>query len=170
MPRPFIALGIVLLLAGCGHAPLHTEAPVSAEAASPTNARIYFLREKNYIGLLVDYPFQIDGVGKFEIPNGSYFFVDIAPGDYVLRSRSPTLPGEYVIQLKAKSQEIYYVEVDFRQDNVDAAYGASFLGGPLIGWIVQAAEAKENDGPFVLTPLTAEQAKLMMKTLKFRQG
>lgn len=168
--KPCLTLIVALLLAGCGQAPLHTESRASVGASSPDNARIYFLREANYVGVLVDFPFQIDDVGKFEIPHSSYFYVDVAPGDYLTRTSAPLIPGEFVIELKAERRAVYYLEVDYRQDSADAMLAGSMLGGSLVGWIVQASEAKRNGGVYMLTPLTAEQAKLMMQTLKFRQG
>jgi len=168
--KKILAATMALLIAGCAQAPSISESMISAGASSPSDARVYFIRQADYGGMLVDYPFEIDNVGSFEIPYGSFFYIDMAPGDYVIRTSAPMLPGEYVLRLKATSQGIYYVKIDSRRDSVEANFAGSFAGGPLVGWIVQAAEAKENNGPFTLTPLPAEEAKPLMKTLKFRKG
>ena len=62
--------------------PGSTSNDVSGQQASAGLGRIYFYREKRFVGSAMDPHILLNGVTVGNSMNGGYFYVDRAPGDY----------------------------------------------------------------------------------------
>ena len=169
MGRILWSLAVSLLLISCTSTPTYKDFENNTQALDNNHIRVYFIRESKFVGMAVDYPFVIDASDKHEIPNGSFFYVDLNPGEHTITSKSALLPGKFTLKINGEPGSTYYVEITYRKNNFKAA-ATGMLVGPLLGWVVQADEAGKNNGPFQLIPLSKEQAVDLMQGLKFRHG
>ena len=169
MKRVLWSTFVSLLISSCASAPTYETYQKNVEALDNNHIRVYFIRESKFVGMAVDYPFDIDGKGKYEIPNGSFFYVDLNPGKHTITSQSALLPGKFTLKINGETGSTYYVEITYRENNFNTA-AAGMIAGPLFSWVLQADEASKNNGPFQLVPLSEAQAVKLMHGLKFRHG
>lgn len=84
------ALVLASFVAGCASGPKYSKVADSLPPIPSGKARIYFYRDASPVGSAVQSPIVLGGeqVGK-SVP-GSFFFVDVAPGDHEVSSRTET--------------------------------------------------------------------------------
>jgi hypothetical protein len=184
---------IFSLLLGCASTPNQTLSLSELETVSPDKLRIYFIREKEFMGLVGSitgtyHPILIDGKDQYEIPNGSYFFLDVDPGEHEIISESEMdhLPGKFILNINGQPGDTLYVKIEFRSEDINKArFKGGLLGsilssavgspaGSVFGSTVSTiggsesvrAESEQNDGPYQLTLLMEDDAKELIKELQ----
>ena len=176
-------------LCSCATKPSDNNSLQSIETLSEDKFRIYLIREKTFVGLIPSitgsfYPIVIDGRDDYGIPNGSYFYLDLEPGDHEILSESEDLPGKFILNISGKTGETYFVKIEYRTADMQKA---RFMGG-LLGSIVgsamglpgetvggitgsteaRRAEAEQNNGPYRLILVPETEAVNIMEDLEYK--
>jgi hypothetical protein len=154
--RRALVLSAYLSLAACATTALESQ----TKQHDPRQARIYILRESNFVfsGGAPNVIFDGQQVGT--VGNGSYFFVDRAPGPHTITLETPLTPGRFTVKVTTRAGGVHYLKVAPRQEYlmVGLAFGA-------IGEFVDAA-VSENSGSYTLAPLDERAGAAMLAELK----
>jgi Protein of unknown function (DUF2846) len=143
-------------LAACATAPLESQ----TKQQDQRQARIYFLRESSLVFAAGAPNVKVDGQQVGTVANGSYFFVDRAPGPRTITLETPLVPGRFAANVTVRPGGVYYLKVSPRNEYLAAA----LLAGA-VGQFVDAA-VSENSGSYSLTPLEEKAGAALLAQLK----
>ena len=125
------------------------------------SARLVFFRTKESTLLIGrSAPVDIDGQKTGSCSYGGFFYRDILPGEYSIKTEIWDVPGKCELTLTAEAGEIYYFKVDPRSESFTA-----FMLGGVIGNAVESS-GKKCGGAFKIYPASEEVAKEQMVGLK----
>ncbi len=164
--QAFSLLLAVAVLAGCAASgPTFESVQSSLTMVEPERARLVLLRPEMFQAGGAYAPIEVDGVPVGKLPNGSFLYVDLAPGEHTVKVET-AYPGRYVLNVTLGSGEIRYVNVAPR----DAAVGAGMSGiFGLIPWLAATnveSGGRDDAGLFSLTLLDEATARQGLKGLR----
>jgi hypothetical protein len=158
--RAFLAdvfvLCSLLLLGACGTTSLESQTKLQDQR----QARVYFLRDSAYLGVVNAPHIKVNGQDVGSIGNNSYFFVDRDPGMYTIALETPLAIGRFVVNVKLQSGATYYMKVSPRVE--------SFFIGLAAGMVGQLIEASvsENSGGYSLVVVDEKSGAALLQQLK----
>ena|SRR5947209_6015899 len=106
--QALIGFCVIALLSSCAST---TTLESQGKIRDPRQARIYFLREKGFVAMAITPTIKINGQDVGELANGSYFFVDRAPGRYAITVDHSLGVGTFVADVTVSGGAEYYFEV-----------------------------------------------------------
>ena len=163
--KKLIMMAITLIISGCAASGASYESLKEKTETSPDeNARIVFYRTKEsslYIGRKA--PVDVDDKKTGACAYGGYFYRELPPGKYALKTEIWDMPGECELTLDASAGDIYYFKVDPRSESFTA-----FMIGGVIGNAVESS-GKKCGGAFKLYPASEEVAQKEMMGLKLSE-
>jgi hypothetical protein len=153
--RYFFILTIPLLLfTGCASlGPLYPEASKTIPRITPSHVRVYFLRTNEhslYLGRNAAVTIGENNGGS--CPKGGFFYRDINPGKYIIKTDMWDLPGSCKLVLNAKAGDVYYFEITPRMKSYTTFLTTGFLGNAI------EASAQDCSGAFAIVPIPEEEA------------
>ena len=106
------------LLASCASGPKFAEVSATFPVLAPGHGRVFFCRLWNPLGLLRDYSIQFAGKDIGEAKNGTFFYIDMPAGEYMVRMTD----GQSLVKVAAGAQSYVFAGLVSRQ-----GYGVTFL-------------------------------------------
>jgi hypothetical protein len=153
--RHFFILTITcLLITSCASiGPLYPEASKTIPRLIPDLARVYFLRtNKHSLYLGRNAAVKIGENNGGACPKGSFFYRDLSPGKYIIKTDMWDLPGSCKLVLNAKAGCVYYFEITPRMKSYTTFLTTGFLGNAI------EASAQDCSGAFAIVPIPEEEA------------
>lgn len=143
-----------LLVTGCASlGPLYPEASKTIPKITQNQSRAYFLRtNESDLYLARSAAIKIGDNNGGSCPKGGFFYRDINPGKYIIKTDMWDLPGSCKLVLNATKGEVYYFEITPRMKSYTTFLTTGFLGN--------AIEASSQDciGAFAIVPIPEEEA------------
>lgn len=145
---------ICLLVTGCASiGPLYPEASKTIPQLSQDHVRVYFLRTNEHnLYLARNAAVTIGEKDSGACPKGGFFYRDLAPGRYIIKTDMWDLPGSCKLVLNAQSGEKYYFEITPRMKSWTTFLTTGFLGNAI------EASSQDCSGAFAIVPIPEEEA------------
>lgn len=155
------AVFLSLLLPGCTATGARFE-ELRAKLESPPSdkVRLIVFREASFMGAARSPTIRVNGYPVCDLPNGSFFSVDVDPGEVLVSSETWDLPGVSSTSIVTKPRSLAYVR--FRVETGRIVGG---MFGGLIGYGIGAA-ASGSEGPFIFEVVEKNIAEESLKSLK----
>lgn len=146
--RIIIVMFVSVFLDSCAIGP--PLKPFPMEAVSTSKARIHITRSTDFLYMALDARVSVNGEVVAALPRGEFTYVDVLPGNVLIRVDHPSSPGAFAIKFRAKQGSTYSVEVSPRNE--------SFIPGVFLGVIGLAIDASitENSGLFMLRLISSK--------------
>jgi len=153
--KHFLILTIsCLFITSCASiGPLYPEASKSIPQLSRNQARLYFLRTNEHsLYLARNAAITIGENDGGACPMGGFFYRDLAPGKYVIKTDMWDLPGSCKLVLNAQEGDVYYFEITPRMKSWTTYLTTGFLGNAI------EASSQDCSGAFAIVPIPEEEA------------
>ena len=106
------------LLAACASGPKFAEVSATFPALAAGHGRVFFCRLWNPLGLIRDYSIQFAGKDIGEARNGTFFYIDMPAGDYLVRMTD----GQSLVKVAPGAQSYVFAGLVSRP-----GYGVTFM-------------------------------------------
>jgi len=124
--RAFVAAAVLSACAATG--PKYEAVASSLPLVETAKARVFLLRPSQFQAGGAAAPIAVDGKAMGELPNASFLYVDIEPGEHTLTIDRWDYPGKFTLVLTLQAGETRYIEVAPRGSAATAGAVGSMFG------------------------------------------